>query len=211
VYFGRQAFLWPIAVKATLRGENAMLGVGWQLHQPSYAFDDVLTPVFDMVLVIFIPSHIIMSVLFALSKSLIICHISQEHLDAFTILEAWETLNGVFCLQDVVIVRLHALYVDPTLDLFVLITHCNRVVLERSARNPPAVWVRTAKIVQFCYKAVQKPDLLHLGGPIPDTDPSTQGCGRVWLDWLVPMSSSGIRVLKYIWSLSDILLLITKY
>jgi hypothetical protein len=46
---------------ATLRGENEMLGVGWLPHQPSHAFDDVSTPVFDRALVIVIPSHILES------------------------------------------------------------------------------------------------------------------------------------------------------
>ena len=57
-----QAFRWRIAVKATLRGVNVMQGVGWLPHQPSHAFDDVSTPVFDRALVIVIPSHILESV-----------------------------------------------------------------------------------------------------------------------------------------------------
>jgi hypothetical protein len=36
-----------------------MLGAGWLPHQPSHAFDDVSTPVFDMALVIVIPSLIL--------------------------------------------------------------------------------------------------------------------------------------------------------
>jgi len=51
-----------MAVKATLRGVNMMLGVRWLQHQPSHAFDDVSTPVFDRVLVIVIPSDILESV-----------------------------------------------------------------------------------------------------------------------------------------------------
>jgi hypothetical protein len=39
-----------------------MLGVGWLPHQPSHAFDDVSTPVFDRALVIVIPFHILKSV-----------------------------------------------------------------------------------------------------------------------------------------------------
>jgi len=62
VHFGIEAFRGRIAVKATLRGENEMLSVGWLPQQPSHAFDDVLTPVFDRVLVIVIPSHILESV-----------------------------------------------------------------------------------------------------------------------------------------------------
>jgi len=57
VQFRIEAFQHPIAVKATLRGVNEMLGVGWLAHQPSHAFDDVSTAVFDRVLVIVIPSH----------------------------------------------------------------------------------------------------------------------------------------------------------
>jgi hypothetical protein len=58
VHFGIEAFQWRIAVEATLKGMNGMLGVGWLPHQPSHAFDDVLTPEFDSALMIFIPSHI---------------------------------------------------------------------------------------------------------------------------------------------------------
>jgi hypothetical protein len=38
-----------------------MLGIGWLLHQPSHAFDDVSTAEFDRALVIVIPSHILES------------------------------------------------------------------------------------------------------------------------------------------------------
>jgi len=62
VHFGLEAFRWRIALEATMRGGNEMLGVGWLLHQPSHAFDDVLTPVFDRALVIVIPSHNLESV-----------------------------------------------------------------------------------------------------------------------------------------------------
>jgi hypothetical protein len=51
-----------MAVKAMLRGVNKMLGVHWVTHQPSQAFDNVLTPVFDRALVIVIPLHILQSV-----------------------------------------------------------------------------------------------------------------------------------------------------
>jgi len=59
VHFSIEAFRWYIAVKATLRGVNEMLGVGWLPHQPSHGFDDVSTPVLDRPLVIVIPSHIL--------------------------------------------------------------------------------------------------------------------------------------------------------
>ena len=62
VHFGIEAFRGHIAVKAPLRGQNEMLGVGWLPHQPSHAFDDVSAPVFDRALVIVIPSLIIESV-----------------------------------------------------------------------------------------------------------------------------------------------------
>jgi hypothetical protein len=62
VHFGKEAFRSHIAVKSTLMGVNEMLHVGWLPHQPSHAFDDVSTPVFDRALVIAIPSHILESV-----------------------------------------------------------------------------------------------------------------------------------------------------
>ena len=62
LHFSMEAFRWRIAVKATLKGVNEMLGIGWLLHQPSHAFDDVSTPVFDRPLVIVIPSHILETV-----------------------------------------------------------------------------------------------------------------------------------------------------
>jgi len=62
VHFSIEVFRWGIAVKAMPRGVNEMLSVGWQPHQPSHAFDDVSTPVFDRPLVIVIPSHILESV-----------------------------------------------------------------------------------------------------------------------------------------------------
>jgi hypothetical protein len=57
-----EAFWWRITVNATLRGVNQMLGVRWLPPQPSHAFDDVSTPVFDRALVIVIPFHILESV-----------------------------------------------------------------------------------------------------------------------------------------------------
>jgi hypothetical protein len=59
VHFGIEAFRWRIAVKATLKGVNMVLGVLWLPHQPSHAFDDVSTPVFDRALVIVISFHIL--------------------------------------------------------------------------------------------------------------------------------------------------------
>jgi hypothetical protein len=45
-----------------LRGIQQMLGTGRLPHEPSHAFDDVSTPVFDRVLVMVIPSVILESV-----------------------------------------------------------------------------------------------------------------------------------------------------
>jgi hypothetical protein len=61
VHFGIEAFQWYIAVEAMLRGVNAMLGIGSLPHQPSHAFDDVSTALFDTALVIVIASHILKS------------------------------------------------------------------------------------------------------------------------------------------------------
>jgi len=122
------AFQWRIAVKATLRSVNKMLGMGWLPHRPSHAFDDVSTPVFDCAIVIVILSHILQSVQFPLPESLMIWHASHELLDAIPICEAWEAQSGVFFLQYVVKVRLRELILDPTLDIFVLFTRRKRVV-----------------------------------------------------------------------------------
>jgi hypothetical protein len=62
VHFGIEVFRWRIALEATQRGLNKMLGIGWLLHQPSYSVDDSLTPVFDRALVIVIGFHIVESV-----------------------------------------------------------------------------------------------------------------------------------------------------
>jgi len=105
-----------------------MLGIGWLPHQPSHAFDEVSTPVVDMALVIFIPPHILDSVPFPLPESLIIRHASHKLLDAIPVFEPWEMQSGVFFLQHIVIVHLHALLLDPTLDVFVLFMRGKRVV-----------------------------------------------------------------------------------
>jgi len=128
VHFGIQAFRWRISVKATLRGVDEMLGVRWLPHQQCHAFDDISTPVFDRALVIVIPFHIMESVQFPLPESQIIWHASHELLEAIPVFEAWETQSGVFFLQHVVIVRLHAVLLDPTLDIFVLFTRRKWVV-----------------------------------------------------------------------------------
>ena len=60
--FRTDLYFADVAVNTTLRGVNEMLGVGWLLHQPSHALDDTSNQVFDRVLVIVIPSHILESV-----------------------------------------------------------------------------------------------------------------------------------------------------
>jgi len=81
-----------------------------------------------MALVIAIPFHILESVEFPLPKSQIIWHASHELLATIPISEAWETQTSVFFLQHIVIVPLHALLLDPTLDIFVLFTRRKRIV-----------------------------------------------------------------------------------
>jgi hypothetical protein len=65
---------------------------------------------------------------FPLARSLIFWHASHEHLDAFPVFEAWETQSGVFFLQHIVIVCLHAILLDIKLDIFVLFMRRKRVV-----------------------------------------------------------------------------------
>jgi len=75
---GIKAFWWHITVQAMLRSINEMLGICWLLNQPSHAFDNVSTPVFDRASEIVIPSHILESVLFQLPESLIIWQATHE-------------------------------------------------------------------------------------------------------------------------------------
>jgi hypothetical protein len=53
---------------------------------------------------------------------------SHNTLDTITVIEAWETQSSVVFLQHVVIVRLHTLLLDPTLDVSVRFTRRKRVV-----------------------------------------------------------------------------------
>jgi len=105
-----------------------MLSVGCLAYQPPHALDDVSTPVFDRALVIVIPSHIVESVQFPLLESPVIWHASHELLDPNPVFEAWETQSCVYFVQHVAIVPLHALLLDPTLDIFVLFTCGKQVV-----------------------------------------------------------------------------------
>jgi hypothetical protein len=82
----------------------------------------------DRALLIVIPSYILESVLFPLPETLIIWHGSHVLLDAIPICEAWEMESSIVFLQHVVIVRLHALHLDRTLDIFVLFTRRKQVV-----------------------------------------------------------------------------------
>jgi len=58
----------------------------------------------------------------------ILWHARRQLLGAIPIVESWETRRGVFFLQHVVIVRLHALHLDPTVDIFVVFTRCKQIV-----------------------------------------------------------------------------------
>jgi hypothetical protein len=49
-------------------------------------------------------------------------------LDAIPLFEASDMQSGVFFPQHIVIVRLHALLLDPTLGIFVLFTRHKRIV-----------------------------------------------------------------------------------
>jgi len=84
------------------------------------------------------------------------------------------------------------------------------LVLATGPGNPPAVRVWTAKTGWFGSRTDQKPNLLTLGGPNPDPYPSTLRFRRVLLDQSVAISGSAFRV-SYLWSHSDMLLLIVKY
>jgi len=122
VHFGIEAFQWRITVKAMLRGVNKMLDVRWLPYQHSHDLDDISTPVCDTAFVIVVPFHILESVYFPLPEIQIIWHASHELLHAIPVFEASEMQIGVFFLQHIVIVRLHALLLDPRLDIFVLFT-----------------------------------------------------------------------------------------
>jgi len=128
VHIGIEAFWWRIAVRAMLWGINEMLCLGWLPHEPSRSFDDVWAPVLDSALVIHISSHILESVKFPLLENLLIWHASHELLDAISIIEAWEMKSNVFLLQQVDMVHLHALLLDPTPDLCVQFKCCKCVV-----------------------------------------------------------------------------------
>jgi hypothetical protein len=121
-HFSIEAFRWRIADRALLRGTTKLLRVGWLPHQPSRAFVDVWTSVFDMALGIVIPSHILKSVEFPLPKSLIIWDGCHKLLDAITVFKASEMQSSVFFYQPVVIVRLHSHLVNPRLGTFQLFT-----------------------------------------------------------------------------------------
>jgi hypothetical protein len=45
-----------------------------------------------------------------------ICHAGHELLDTIAVFEAWEVESGVSFLQYIVIVRLHSLLLDQSLD-----------------------------------------------------------------------------------------------
>jgi len=72
-----------------------------------------------------------------------------------------------------------------------------RVVLATGPGNPSAVRAWTRKTVRFGSRTIQKPDSQHLGGPNPDSYPSTRGFCRVWLDPLVSICGSVFRVFLF--------------
>jgi hypothetical protein len=71
------------------------------------------------------------------------------------------------------------------------------LVLAMGLGNRPAVRVWTGKMVLFCSRPVQKPDLQLLGGPNPYPYPSTRGFCRVWLDLSVAITGSHFRVFLF--------------
>jgi hypothetical protein len=62
---------------------------------------------------------------------------------------------------------------------------------------PPAVRVSIGNTVLFSSRLVKKPNPEVLAGPNPETDPSTPGFCRVWLDLSVPVSGSHFRVFLF--------------
>jgi hypothetical protein len=76
--------------------------------------------------------------------------------------------------------------------------------------NRPAVWVCTGKCVRFSSIPVQQLGPLHSDRPNLHPDLLTRGFCCAELDLLVPISSFSFQIV-YLWSHSDILLLITKY
>jgi hypothetical protein len=105
-----------------------MLGVHWIVYQLSHAVHHVWTPVFDRALVIINPSYILENVEFHLPDCQITCDACHILQDAISVFEAWEMQSSVFFIQHVVIVRLDALLLDPTQDIFVLCTGRKQVV-----------------------------------------------------------------------------------
>ena len=128
MHFGIEAFRWHIADNATLTGVNKILSEVCLPHQRCQVFDDVLTAVFDRALVIVIPSHILRTVQFPLLGSLMISHASHGLLEAIPVFEVSETQSGVLYLRQSVIIHLHAILLDPTLDISVVVTRHKRVV-----------------------------------------------------------------------------------
>jgi hypothetical protein len=84
------------------------------------------------------------------------------------------------------------------------------LLLSMGLGNPPAVGVWTTQTGLFGSRPVQKPDPLTLGWWNPATYPFTWKICQGWLDPWVPISSSRYRV-SYLWSHSDMLVLIVRY
>jgi len=88
--------------------------------------------------------------------------------------------------------------------------HIMALELTTGPGNPPAVRVWTAKTGRFGSRNVRKPNPLTLGGRNTDPYPSTRGFCQLWLDPSVPITGSAFRV-SYLWSHSEMLLLIVQY
>jgi len=70
----------------------------------------------------------------------------------------------------------------------------SHLMLAMGPGNLPAVRVWTAKSGRFGSRPIQRPNPLTLGGPNPNTDPSTRRFHRVWLAPLVPISGCAFQV-----------------
>jgi len=119
--------------------------------------------------------------------------------------------NEIQCIWAIVDCGATSIFMTPRLFKPLGISYkAAHIVLATGPGNPAAVRVWTAKTGRFGSRTVKKLDPQTLGGPNPDPYPSTRGFRRVWLDLSVPISGSAFRV-SYLWSHSDMRLLIVKY
>jgi len=68
--------------------------------------------------------------------------------------------------------------------------HYLQVLFATDPGKPPAVRVRTARLVWFGSRSDYKLDLLRLGGPNLDHYPLTRRVSQVWVDPFVPISGA---------------------